>query len=163
MKQWIIERISRRFIKHKVYMTDNPDLIIEMAIELKKEREEKLLAQRKIEMLEENITIDKPYTNFGKIIANTSDSITVGQFAKILNNDNIKIGRNRLFKLLRDNGYLINHGKEKNMPKQKYLEQGLFKVSEKISNKSNQEKISTITLITGKGQLYFKERIKNRG
>ena len=103
VRKWITEKILQNIMKQKVYMADNPDLIIEMATKLK------------------------------------------------------------IFKLLRDNGYLITHGKDKNMPKQKYLDQGLFKITERTSDKSNRENISTTTLITGKGQLYFSERIKNRG
>ena len=57
--------------------------------------------------------------------------------------------------MLRANGYLIKSGKEKNMPKQVYIERGLFKVSESILNTSEGEIISTTTLITGKGQNIF--------
>lgn len=71
------------------------------------------------------------------------DAITIGQFAKVLNNNNIMIGINRLFSFLREQGYLIKSGKEENMPKQAYVEQGLF--------------LSTTTLVTGKGQMYFLE------
>ena len=85
----------------------------------------------------------------------TSDAITIGQFAKILNNDDRKIGRNRLFKWFRENGYFIANGKEKNIPKQAYINQGLFKVEENLVMTVDGEIISTTTLITGKGQLYF--------
>ena len=90
-----------------------------------------------------------------KSIASSSDAITVGQFAKVLNNNNINIGRNRLFSLLRENGYLIKNGKEKNMPKQVYLNQGLFKVAESVVHTIEGDILSTTTLITGKGQMYF--------
>ena len=88
-----------------------------MATKLKNEREQRRLLEEKAKHLEATITIDKPYTNFGKSIATSSDAITIGQFAKVLNNNNINIGRNRLFTILRDNGYLIKVGKDKNMPK----------------------------------------------
>ena len=66
------------------------------------------------------------------LLQQLQDAITIGQFAKVLNNNNINIGRNRLFTILRDNGYLIKVGKDKNMPKQIYVKQGLFKVAESI-------------------------------
>jgi anti-repressor protein len=116
-----------------------------------------VIAQRKAETLEANITLNEPYTNFGKSIAASSSAITIGQFAKLLNNNNIVIGRNRLFKFFRDHGYLIKTGEEKNIPKQVYVEQGLFKVSECIVNTAEGKILSAKTLITGKGQMRFLE------
>ena len=78
-----------------------------------------------------------------------------------LNNNNINIGRNRLFSILRDNGYLIKVGKDKNMPKQIYVKQGLFKVAESIVNTVKGELLTATTLITGKGQMYFLELLGN--
>ena len=140
---------------------DNPDFIIEMATKLKYEREQRILLQEKAEHLEASITIDKPYTNFGKSIATSSDAITIGQFAKVLNNNNINIGRNRLFSILRENGYLIKCGKDKNMPKQVYVKQGLFQVSEQIVRTVEGELLTATTLITGKGQMYFLDLLSN--
>ena len=57
---------------------DDPDFIIEMATKLKYEREQRRLLQEKAEHIEASITIDKPYTNFGKSIATSSDAITIG-------------------------------------------------------------------------------------
>ena len=140
---------------------DDPDFIIEMATKLKYEREQRRLLEEKAKHLEATITIDKPYTNFGKSIATSSDAITIGQFAKVLNNNNINIGRNRLFTILRDNGYLIKVGKDKNMPKQIYVKQGLFKVAESIVKTVKGELLTATTLITGKGQMYFLELFSN--
>ena len=101
---------------------------------------------------------DKSYIDFAKSITSSNDGITFGEFAKILNNDDKKIGRNSLYKWFRDKGYVIKNGSERNIPKQKYVNRGLFKVEEKIVMTRNGEKISTTVLITGKGQKYFKER-----
>ena len=120
------------------------------------------MAQRKVENLEAIITIDTPYTNFGKKVAVSSDAITIGQFAKLLRNNDIVIGRNRLFTLLRDRGYLIKKGKDKNMPKQTYLEQGLFKIAENVVKTVEGEILSTTTLVTGKGQMYFLDLLSNQ-
>lgn len=162
-EKWLLEDVLPSIRKHGAYMDEDtlsktledPDFIIEIATKLKKEKEERLLAQKRADNLEAIITVDKPYTNFGKSIAASSDAITVGQFAKVLNNNNINIGRNRLFSLLRENGYLIKNGKEKNMPKQVYIKQGLFKVAESIVHTIEGDILSTTTLITGKGQMYF--------
>ena len=168
-EKWVMEEVLPSIRKHGAYMSeevinktlDNPDFIIEIATKLKYEREKRKLLEEKAKCLEATITIDKPYTNFGKSIATSSDAITIGQFAKVLNNNNINIGRNRLFSLLRDNGYLIKSGKDKNMPKQAYVTQGLFKVSESIVRTVEGELLTATTLITGKGQMYFLDLLSN--
>ena len=168
-KRWVTNEVLPSIRKHGAYMSeevinktlDDPDFIIEMATKLKYEREQRRLLEEKAKHLEATITIDKPYTNFGKSIATSSDAITIGQFAKVLNNNNINIGRNRLFTILRDNGYLIKVGKDKNMPKQIYVKQGLFKVAESIVKTVKGELLTATTLITGKGQMYFLEIFSN--
>lgn len=165
-EKWIMEEVIPSIRKNGAYMNEdviekaleNPDFIIQMVTKLKEERNQRMLVEKKARKLEKTIELDKTLVNFAKTIATSEDAITIGQFAKILNNNNIKIGRNRLFSMLRDNGYLIKSGKEKNMPKQVYIERGLFKVSESILNTSEGEIISTTTLITGKGQKYFLEK-----
>ena len=162
-EKWVMEEVLPSIRKHGTYMSeevisktlDNPDFIIEIATKLKYERQQRKLLEEKAKSLEATIIIDKPYTNFGKTIATSSDAITIGQFAKVLNNNNINIGRNRLFSILRDNGYLIKCGKDKNMPKQVYVKQGLFKVAENIVRTVEGELLTATTLITGKGQMYF--------
>lgn len=164
-EKWVMEEVLPSIRKHGAYMSeevisktlDNPDFIIEIATKLKYERQQRKLLEEKAKSLEATIIIDKPYTNFGKTIATSSDAITIGQFAKVLNNNNINIGRNRLFTILRDNGYLIKVGKDKNMPKQVYVKQGLFKVAESVVKTVKGELLTATTLITGKGQMYFLE------
>lgn len=160
-KRWVTGEVLPSIRKHGAYMTKEtleralaePDFLIQLATRLKEERE----VRRK---LEEQIEQDRPYTNFAKSIANSSDAITFGEFAKILNNNGIRIGRNRLFKWMRENGYLIKKGREKNVPMQQYVEQGLFQVKESVVHTIDKELIRTTTLITGKGQLYFLEKLK---
>ena len=165
-EKWVMEEVLPSIRKDGVYMSeeiinktlDDPDFIIEIATKLKYEREQRRLLEEKANHLEATITIDKPYTNFGKSIATSSDAITIGQFAKILSNNDIEVGRNRLFSWFRDNGYLIKSGKDKNIPKQSYIKQGLFTVEERVVRTLEGEVISTTTLITGKGQLYFMDK-----
>ncbi len=159
----MMEHVIPCIRQNGVYMSDevinktlqDPDFIIQMATKLKEEKEQRMLAQRKAGTLEATITLNEPYTKFAKSIAASSDAITIGQFAKLLNNNNIVIGRNRLFKFFRDHGYLIKTGEEKNIPEQVYVEQGLFKVSESIVNTAEGKILSVKTLITVKGQMHF--------
>ena len=134
-ENWIMDEVIPEIRKHGAYLNDD--------------------------VIEKTLTIDTPYTNFGKKVAVSSDAITIGQFAKLLRNNDIVIGRNRLFTLLRDRGYLIKKGKDKNMPKQTYLEQGLFKIAENVVKTVEGEILSTTTLVTGKGQMYFLDLLSN--
>jgi anti-repressor protein len=166
-ERWIFDEVLPSIRKNGAYMTDevisktleDPDYIIKLATILKVEREKTKLANERAKELEATITLDRPYTNFAKSIAASSDSISMGEFAKILNNHGIEIGRNRLLKWLRDNGYLIKNGKERNNPKQVYIEQGILQLIERTYKTIDGDKISTTTLISGKGQMYFLEKI----
>ena len=168
-EKWVMEEVLPNIRKHGAYMNEdvinqtleNPDFLIELAMKLKEEKERKRLAEEKAKMLENTIAMDKPYTDFGKSLATCEDAITIGQFAKILSNNDIEVGRNRLFSWFRDNGYLIKVGKDKNMPKQIYVKQGLFKVAESIVKTVKGELLTATTLITGKGQMYFLELFSN--
>ena len=166
-EKWVMEEVLPTIRQHGVYMKDsvieqtlnNPDFIIQMATKLKEERNQKLIQMQRANRLEEIIALDEPYTDIGKRIEKSNGAITIGEFAKLLNNANLDIGRNRLYSWFRDNGYFIKLGKERNIPKQVYISQGLFEVCERIIHTRGKDIISTTTLITGKGQLYFTGRI----
>lgn len=99
-----------------------------------------------------------PYTNFGKAVSNSNAAINVGAFSKMLYDEHgIKFGRNKMMKWLRDNGYLIKHGREWNNPKQKYIEQGLLTTTVTMVSRTHGDVESVTPLITGKGQVKFTE------
>lgn len=104
----------------------------------------------------EKIEQDRPYTDFAKHVTESSDTVDVGEFSKIVKNENIKIGRNRLFDWLRSNGYLMSN----NTPYQKYINNGYFKVKEVIRNTPYGTKLFPKTLITGKGQIVLVEKLR---
>ena len=99
----------------------------------------------------------KPMVEFVNTITESSDSIDISQLAKLVKDENIKLGRNRLFQWLRDNKYLMKN----NEPYQRYIEQGIFEYKEYTYNtpyKSNC--IGHKTLVTGKGQVYIVEKLR---
>lgn len=154
-ESWVFDEVLPSIRKHGVYMTPetieqallNPDTIIQLATNLKAE-------QQKRKQLENKIERDEPYTTFGKVVANSDASINIGSFAKLLyDKHGIKIGRNKLFAWLRDNGYLIKTGRERNNPKQRYLEQGYFDTTVTLISRTHGDVESVTTLITGKGQV----------
>ncbi len=97
-----------------------------------------------------------PRVEFAKSVEVSADSILVREFSKILANDGIKLGQNKLFKWFRDNKYL----NRSNEPYQRFIEQGLFEVKEKPVNTVKGNLITFTTKITGKGQIYFLNKIK---
>lgn len=104
----------------------------------------------------QKIEEDKPYTEFAKHVTESSDTVDVGEFAKIVKNENINIGRNRLFAWLRENKYLMSN----NTPYQKYIENKYFEVVETTKETAYGTKIFTKTLITGKGQVALVEKLR---
>lgn len=115
-----------------------------------------LLADQRVKELEHKIQEDKPLTDFGRVISNSDASINVGVFAKTIEKKlNIKIGRNKCFKWLRENGFLT----QRNEPIQRFLNQGIFEVAQHHRTNGNYESIDPVTLITGKGQMYLLDKI----
>ena len=158
-KRWITHEVIPTIRKHGAYMTPekveeillNPDTIIKLATELKEERERTAALNAKIKA-------DKPYTEFGAAIAANSDAILVRDFAKLLHNDGIKMGEKRLYKWLRENGFLMQTAPTK--PYQKYVDMGWFRVDERSISTVQGQMIVSTTKITGKGQMGLLSALK---
>jgi anti-repressor protein len=99
---------------------------------------------------------DKPKVTLAEAITATEKTILIGDLAKILKQNGVDIGRNRLFKELRDDGYLMKSGSSWNRPTQRSMDQGLFEVEEyPFIDEWGEERIGWTTKVTPKGQLYF--------
>lgn len=101
---------------------------------------------------------DKPLVDFAETISKTSDSISIGDFAKLIKDEGIKLGRNKLFEWLRDNKYLMKDNK----PYQKYIDNGYFEIIEYSYNTPYGSKFGIKTLITGIGQIKIIEKLRNK-
>lgn len=98
----------------------------------------------------------KPKEIFADAVSTSRTSILIGDLAKLITQNGYEIGQKRLFDWLRNNGYLIKSGSSKNMPMQRYVEQGLFEIKESnVQNPDGSVRITKTTKITGKGQIYF--------
>ena len=104
---------------------------------------------------------DKPKVLFANAVSASQTSILIGDFAKLLRQNGLEIGQNRLFIWLRENGFLINRkGNSWNMPTQRSMDRGLFEIKERTHHEPNGTiRISKTTKITGKGQVYFMEKL----
>lgn len=106
--------------------------------------------------LVKKIEADKPKTIFADAVSASKTSILIGDLAKLICQNGYQIGQKRLFEWLRQNGYLIKSGSSRNMPMQRYVEQGLFEVKESnVQNPDGSVRITRTTKVSGKGQIYF--------
>ena len=121
------------------------------------------MANRKIDeiknanvLLEQKIEEDKPKVIFADSVSAAKSSILIGDLAKILKQNGVNIGQNRLFEWLRTNGYLIKDGTSKNMPTQRAADMKLFEVKVRtVNNPDGSIRETKTTVVTGKGQVYF--------
>ena len=115
-----------------------------------------MVAQNKIAERDKQIERMKPKEIFADAVSASETSILVGDLAKLISQNGYKIGQKRLFEWLRTNNFLIKCGSSRNMPQQRYVEQGLFEVKESnIQNPDGSVRITRTTKVTGKGQIYF--------
>ena len=116
-----------------------------------------------IEQKQARIEQMKPKAIFADAVATSRTSILIGDLAKLICQNGYQIGQKRLFEWLRNNGYLCKSGLSRNMPMQRYVEQGLFEVKESnVQNPDGSVRITLTTKITGKGQLYFVNKFLGR-
>ena len=123
-----------------------------------------LVAQNKIAERDKRIEEMKPHAVLGRAITTANTSILVGDLAKILHQNGVDIGAQRLFRWMRDNGYLIKRkGTDWNLPTQRSMELGLFEIKESVHIDGNGcNKITRTPKVTGKGQQYFINKFLNR-
>lgn len=162
-KRWITHEVLPSIRKHGAYATDdtidriisNPDFGIKLLGELKQERE----ARR---ALEEKAAQDAPKVLFAQSVESSKSEILIGELAKILKQSGVSIGQNRLFELLRRDGYLISRkGADWNMPTQKSMELGVMRIKETcITHADGHTTVSKTPKITGKGQVIFVNRYR---
>ena len=160
-KRWVTHEVLPSIRKHGGYLTNekiediltDPDTIIELAIKLKSERAKRAA-------LEKQAAIDTPKARFADAVSASHTSILIGDLAKLLRQNGYEIGQNRLFEMLRRDGYLCSaKGGMWNMLTQKAMDLNLFEVKETtIVHSDGHVSISKTTKVTGKGQVYFVTR-----
>lgn len=122
-----------------------------------------MVAQKKIDEKNELIAMQdsriqemRPKEIFADAVSTSHTSILIGDLAKLICQNGVQIGQKRLFGWLRENGYLVKSGSSRNMPMQRYIEQGLFEIKESsVQNPDGSVRTTRTTKVTGKGQVYF--------
>lgn len=133
---------------------NNPEMVVQRAMDIQ---------QKKIEVLLLENESMKPKALFADSVSASRTSILVGELAKLIKQNGVDVGANRLFVWLRDNGYLIKRkGTDWNMPTQLSMEMGLFEIKETVvSHSDGHTSISKTPKVTGKGQVYFVNKFLN--
>lgn len=152
-KHWVTSEVLPAIRKHGAYLTD----VKAEAILTDKTALADLLQQAANQLKAKDIQIEqmKPKALFADSVSASESTILIRELAKILKGNGINIGGNRLFQWLRDNGYLISNGCDRNSPTQKAMNLGLFKVKESTITRNGDVAIVKTTMVTGKGQQYF--------
>lgn len=176
-KHWVTSEVLPAIRKHGGYMTPekveeallNPDVLIQLATELKEERtKNKALHDLTVEQdkhiarQNDKIAVLTPKGIFADAVTASKTSILVGGLAKLIKQQGIDIGQKRLFAWMRENGFLIKSGTEKNMPTQRAMDMKLFEVKEgSFVDGNGVNRITRTTKVTGKGQVYFVNKFLN--
>lgn len=154
---WVTDEVLPSIRKHGAYMTQetlekaltSPDFLIRLATKLKEEQEARKQAEFKLEEQE-------PLVAFANKVSDSSNFIDMGKLAKLLNDEHIKIGRNKLFQWLREQKTLMKN----NIPYQRYIDSGYFQIKESTFKTPYGEKTAQTTYVTGKGQIYITEKLR---
>lgn len=152
-KRWIVHEVIPAIRKTGAYMTPekvqeallNPDTIINLALQIKE--------------LQEEARKNEPNVLLAKSITASDECILIRDLAKLLRQNGVQTGEQRLFKTLRDDKYLLKD----NSPSQRAMELGLFEVTERVIMQYGKQIVSRTTKVTGKGQHYFINKYLTQG
>lgn len=156
-RRWVTTQILPTIRKTGGYVA-NEDTFIENYLPFLDEPYQNLfrLQMMAINQLNKRIRHDQPLVEFANQVAGTENLIDMNAMAKLASEENIPIGRNRLFKWLRKNEILMSD----NLPYQKFIDRGYFAVKEIVFETYSMMKTYQQTLVTGKGQRYIIGRLK---
>ena len=167
-RRWVTSEVLPSIRRHGAYMTPDavqqaladPDFLYRLVTGLRDEHAARLAAEADCQALAEENEAARPKARFADAVADSDRCILVGDLAKLLKQNGLDIGAKRLFARLREEGYLIRRdGADYNMPTQKAMELGLFRVKEtSIVHADGRVTVSKTPKVTGKGQVYFVNR-----
>lgn len=158
-QDWVTDEVLPAIRKHSGYLTPekveeallNPDVLINLATQLKSERDQRL-------QLEVKIKRDEAKVLFAERLTKSKENIHVGDFAKVLCDEGFDIGRTRMFALLRNEGFLMKN----NLPYQRNITNGAFQVKQSLRLEKGIWKKDFTPVITPKGQLYLFKKLQSK-
>lgn len=156
-ERWVFDEVLPSIRQTGGYVS-NDDMFINTYLPFADEQTKLLFKTtlNTVKSLNSKIEQDKPKVLFADSVKTAHTSILIGDLAKLIKQNGVDIGQNRLFSWLRSQGYLAKNGERYNMPTQKSMDLGLFEVKERtINNPDGSTRITRTTKVTGKGQVYF--------
>lgn len=157
-ESWVMEEVLPSIRKNGGYIAGQENLSDDELLAKALMVAQNKIAERNRIIAEKQEHIEKmrPKEIFADAVSSSHTSILIGDLAKLICQNGYQIGQKRLFEWMRNNGYLVKFGASKNMPMQRYIEQGLFEVKESnVQNPDGSVRITRTTKVTGKGQVYF--------
>ncbi len=170
MQKWVTSEVLPAIRKHGGYLTQkkieevlfNPDTIIRLATDLKNERARSAALKAKADEQSKSLQEAAPKVLFADSVMTSKTSVLIRDLAKILRQNGVKIGQNRLFAWLRDNHYLCTQGESYNQPTQYSMELGLFEIKKNVINQPDGTVFVTeTTKASPRGQVYFVNKFLN--
>lgn len=157
-KRWVTHEVLPALRRDGGYMVardETPEQTMARAV---------LLAQATIDRQRDRIAELEPKALFADAVAASDGTCLVGELAKMMRQNGVKVGQNRLFAMLREDGYLGNVGQNRNVPTQRAMDLGLFRIKETaVTHSDGHVTLSRTPKVTGKGQRYFLERYGKTG
>jgi len=159
----IRKQLRREYFAMRQIINSDEQLKANLLLSIYQGGQEGILASKQLTELEvkeavaplqKELEENKPMVEFATQVSESANSITMAQFAKVIKDEKINIGRNKLFEWFRDNGYL----RYNNEPYQKYMD--YFEVKENTYKTPYGTKTSIQSLVNGKGQIYFVEKLR---
>ncbi|KMK53280.1 Phage antirepressor protein KilAC domain protein [Fructobacillus sp. EFB-N1] len=154
-KKWVTSEVLPSIRKHGAYMTDAK---AEALITNRDNTLSDLLIQAGEQLKAKDLQISemKPKALFADAVDTSTNSVLIGQLAKIIKQNGVEIGQNRLFSWLREHGYLVSRGEQRNLPTQKSLSLEIMETKTRtINNPDGSVRTTSTPKVTGKGQIYF--------
>ena len=157
-KHWVTSEVLPSIRRNGGYIKDQENLTPEQIV-----AKALIVAQNIINDKDKQIEEMKPHAILGQAITTANTSILIGDLAKILKQNGVDMGAQRLFRWMRENGYLIKRkGTDWNLPTQRSMERGLFEIKESVHIDGNGcNRITRTPKVTGKGQQYFVNKFLN--
>ena len=162
-KKWeVMDKIVNEYFRMREIINSDEELKAKLLLDIYNGGQSAVVASKRLSDLEkkpllDKIEEDKPLVQFANTVSQSKDSITIAQFAKLIKDEKINLGRNKLFAWLRDNKYL----RANNEPYQKYIDNNVFTTIEHTYDTPYGIKLINQTLITPHGQIYLTEKLRN--
>lgn len=163
-KRWVTHDVLPTIRKTGGYV-NNEELFLDTYFPTLDAGAKAMFKQTLVSLREANNKIeqDKPKVFFADSVEISENSVLVKTLAALLTQNGYKIGQNKLFELLRNDGYLVSRrGQSRNMPTQKAIDRGLFEVKESVICTGGEHRVTQTTYVTGKGQIYFVNKYCNK-